>query len=178
MLIPCGAGFRGLFSAQNTSLRCRTRLWRVRIRVMQTFLGWTPSKHQNRHRDQQDVAVPVLAPWRAIYWELVMRGSFAVWEPPGEIAAHCNPSLPESRDVLIKVNRAQTARRNCETPPQRVYGIAPASQGHQQQNPRPAGPKQRSRPTPPKRNPRTGSPGRPTRHETHAVGPHTGTHRP
>ena len=133
------------------------------------------ARSKNRHRDQQDVAVPVLAPWRAIYWELVMRGSFAVWEPTGEIAAHCNPSLPESRGVLIKVNRAQTARRNCKATPQRVYGIAPASQGHQQQNPRPASPKQRSRPTPPKRNQRTGSPGRPTRHETHAVGPNAGT---
>ena len=38
------------------------------------------------------VAVPVFAPWRAIYWELVMRGSFAVWEPTGEIAAHCKLS--------------------------------------------------------------------------------------
>ena len=125
---------------------------------MRSILGWTPAGLKNRHRDQQDVAVPVLAPWRAIYWELVMRGSFAVWEPTGEIAAHCNPSLPESRGVLIKVNRAQTARRNCETTPQRVYGIAPASQGHQQQNPRPAGPKKTKSSDTAKRNQRKGRP--------------------
>ena len=42
--------------------------------------------------DERNVAVPVLAPWRAIYWALVMRGSFAVWEATGEIAGHCSLS--------------------------------------------------------------------------------------
>ena len=149
----CGAGFLGLSSAQNTSLSRRRRLKRGHIRVMQRILGWTPRNCSFGLTTISLVAVPVLAPWRAICWELVMRGSFSVWEG---IARDCGPLqalCKESRDRLIKSKSGTTRAPHCATTPQCCYGIAGWPRGHPQQNPRPTGPKKQSRPTPPKGTP-------------------------
>ena len=115
------------------------------------------------------VAVPVLAPWRApTCWGPVMSGNLqcrTIARETGRMQALCK----KSRDVLIKVNRAQNRAPQCATAHRVVCRSARGSRSRRTPIRELAGPKKQSRPTPPKRNRGTGSPGRLKRHKTHAI---------
>ena len=114
------------------------------------MVGAIPNWHRFGPLDARNVAVPVLAPWRVIYWALAMRGSCCSVEANARDFGPLQALCKESRDRLIKSKSGTTRAPHCATTPQCCYGIAGWPRGHPQQNPRPTGPKKQSRPTPPK----------------------------
>ena len=113
-----------------------------------TDFGARPNWHRFASSHARNVAVAVHAPWRVICSARGMRGTYAALQNSGRIAGTLNARGGEIAQGKVAVFLSQGRASQCRSCPQPCYGIAPTYQGHPQQNPRPAGPKKQSRPTP------------------------------